>query len=41
VMISVVKTVAMIGATTTAIAAMTIVIGIGRTTLGGSRAATD
>jgi hypothetical protein len=36
-----VMTTALIGATTTATAATTIMIGIGRTTLGGGRAATD
>jgi hypothetical protein len=40
-MISVVMTTAMIGATITTTAAMTIVIGVGRTTLGGGRATTD
>jgi hypothetical protein len=40
-MIDVVMTATMIGATITATAAMKIVIGVGRTTLGGGRAATD
>jgi hypothetical protein len=40
VMIGVVTTAAMIGATTTVTAAM-IVVGVGRMTLGGGRAATD
>jgi hypothetical protein len=41
VMIGVVTTDAMIGATTTMTTAMTIVIDVGRMTLGGGRAATD
>jgi hypothetical protein len=41
VMIGVVMTAAMINATTTVIAATTIMIGVGRTTLGGNKAATD
>jgi hypothetical protein len=40
VMIGIVTTIATIGATITTIAAMTIVIGVSRTTLGGDRAAT-
>jgi hypothetical protein len=40
-MIGVVMTAAMINATTTVIAATTIMIGVGRTTLGGNKAATD
>jgi hypothetical protein len=40
-MIGIVTTTTMIGATITATAAMTIVIGVGRMTLGGDRAATD
>jgi hypothetical protein len=40
-MIGVMTTAAMISVTTTATAATTIVIGVGRTTLGGGRAATD
>jgi hypothetical protein len=38
--IGIVTTAATIGATITTTAAMTIVIGVGRTTLGGGRAAT-
>jgi hypothetical protein len=40
-MIGVVTTAAMIGAMTTTTAARTITIGVGKTTLGGDRAATD
>jgi hypothetical protein len=41
VMIGVVMTTAMIGATTTVIATTTIMIGVGRMTLGGGTAATN
>jgi hypothetical protein len=40
-MISIVTTAAMIGAMITTTVATTIVIGVGRMTLGGGRAATD